>query len=209
MANSAAWMSLPDIFTLKTVVPLYLMGAATEICSWTILHYVWVGILQLPYPIPFVLHVNLIFFVFPATIVAIWFKFPNSWRKNSVFRHRLLYLLQAHFYVAFFMTLKYAIFTVAFVYIPSEYQWVLVLLLIFAREIGQFILNKICSKMIENSEKRDDSIELVNTHLGKTWNFPKIPVLTFPLTLAEYPFIGWIYKNIQMVYIIEDDSRDL
>ena len=79
-----------------------------------------------------------------------------------------MYLLQAHFYVAFFMTLKYAIFTVAFVYIPSEFQWVLVLLLILARELGQILLNKICSKMIEKSDGRDDSIEIVNAHLGKT-----------------------------------------
>ena len=168
MANSSAWMSLPVIFTLKTVVPLYLMGAATEIFAWTGLHYVWVEVFQFPYPIPFVLHVNLIFFVFPATIVAIWFKFPRSWRTNSDFRHRLMYLLQAHFYVAFFMTLKYAIFTVAFVYIPSEFQWVLVLLLILARELGQILLNKICSKMIEKSDGRDDSIQIVNAHLGKT-----------------------------------------
>ena len=159
------WVSLSSV-TLKTVVPLYLLGAATEICSWTGLHYVWVKVFQLPYPIPFVLHVNLIFFVFPATIVAIWFKFPRSWRKNSDFRHRLMYLLQAHFYVAFFMTLKYAIFTVAFVYIPSEFQWILVLLLILARELGQILLNKICFKMIEKSDGREDWIEIVNAHLG-------------------------------------------
>ena len=166
IANTAAWMSLPDIFTLKTVVPLYMMGAVTNICSWTTLHYIWVDLIQLPYPIPFVGHVNLVFFVIPAIIVGIWFKFPSSWRKNAAFRHRLLYLLLAHFYVAGFMTFKYAVFTVAFIFFPLEYQWTLVPLLILARELGQIVLNKICSKMIQESDEKDDSIDVVNAHLG-------------------------------------------
>ena len=166
MANSSAWMSLPDIFSMKTIVPVYIMGAVVEISSWTALHYLWVNIIQLPYPIPFVLHVNLIFFVFPATIVAIWFKFPSSWRENAAFRHRLLYLLLAHFYVAFFMFFKYAIFTIAFIFSPLAFQWILVLPLILARELGQLLLTTICSKMVEKTDERDDSIHVVNAHLG-------------------------------------------
>ena len=167
MANTSAWMNLPVIFTLKTVVPLYMMGAATNICSWSTLHYIWVEIFQLPYPIPFVGHVNLVFFVIPVIIVGIWFKFPSSWRKDTAFCHRLLYLLLAHFYVAGFMTFKYAVFTVAFIFSPLEFQWILVPLLILARELGQIILNKICSKIILKSDEMDDSIDVVNAHLGK------------------------------------------
>ena len=64
------------------------------------------------------------------------------------------------------MTIKYASFTVAFVYIPKGFQWTLVFLLILAREVGQIMLNKICSKMVEKSEEEDDSMGVVNAHLG-------------------------------------------
>ena len=166
MANTSAWLSLPDIFTLKTVVPLYMIMATTFVCSWGTLHYIWTEILQLPPPLPFVCHINLFGFAVPALIVGIWFKFPSSWRKNQAFRGRLWYLLLAQLYVNGFMTVKYAIFTVAFIYSPLEFQWLLIPILILSREFGQTILNKICSKMVQQSDEKDDSLKIVNAHLG-------------------------------------------
>ena len=169
MANTAAWLSLPDIFFLKTVVPLYMIMATTFVGVWPILRYIWTEIIQLPSPFPFVCHINLFFFAVPALIVGIWFKFPSSWRKNQAFRRRLFYLLLAQLYVNALMAVKYGIFTVAFVYSPLEYQWLLIPLLILSKEFGQRILNKICSKMIETSDEKDDSQTLVNAYLSKTF----------------------------------------
>ena len=166
MANTAAWLSLPDIFFLKTVVPLYMIMASTFVGVWPILRYIWTEIIQLPSPFPFVCHINLFFFAVPALIVGIWFKFPSSWRKNEAFRGRLWYLLLAQLYVNGFMTVKYAIFTVAFIFSPLEFQWLLIPILILSRELGQTILNKICSKMAQESDEKDDSLKIVNAHLG-------------------------------------------
>ena len=167
LANTSAWMNLDSIWTLRTFLRVYLAGSAALITFWCLLYVLWVNILNLPYPIPFIGMFN-----YPialvAIIAAIWFTMPKAWRDDSAFRKRAKYLLLAVFYVAF-IDLEYWLFSWLFYFISLDYQWILGPLLPFCREANGIVLTKICMKM---AGKKDESVELVVNNFGNNHCFP-------------------------------------
>ena len=161
LANTSAWMNLDSIWTLRTFLRVYLAGAVAMMVFWCLLYLIWVPLLGLPYPIPFIGLLN-----YPAAlgaiIAAIWFTFPKTWRDDSGFRKRAKYLLLAISYVAF-IDLEYWLFSWLFFFISLDYQWVLGPLLPLCRELNGKYLTKICMKM---AGKKDESVELVVSNFG-------------------------------------------
>ena len=161
LANTSAWMNLESILTLRTYATCYLAGSVGMISFWCLLYVLWVPLLDLPYPIPLVGALNACAGV-TAVIVAIWFKFPWSWRKNSTFRHRAKFLLLAQLFILV-MSLEYWFFSWVFFALPLDFQWVLAIILPFTREIGIEILARISAKI---AGRKDESGELVAANLG-------------------------------------------
>lgn len=161
LANTSAWMNLASMLTMRTYATCYLAGSVGMMSFWCFLYLLWVPILHLPYPIPLVGALNA-FAGVTAIIVAIWFKFPRSWRKDSTFRHRAKYLLVAQLFILV-MSLEYWLFSWVFFAIPLDLQWILAILLPLTREIGALVLTKICEKI---AGRKDESGELVATNLG-------------------------------------------
>ena len=161
LANTAAWMNLSSMLTMRTYATCYLSGSVGMMAFWCLLYLLWVHILGLPYPIPLVGAFNAIAGV-TAIIVAIWFKFPRAWRKNADFRHRAKYLLVAQMFILV-MSLEYWLFSWVFFVIPLNLQLVLAIVLPITREVGTIILAKICTRV---AGRKDDSGELVATNLG-------------------------------------------
>ena len=156
-------MNLSSMLTMRTYATCYLSGSLAMMSFWCFLYLVWVPLLGLPYPIPLVGAFNAVAGV-SAVIVAIWFKFPWSWRMDASFRHRAKYLLVAQLFILV-MSLEYWLFSWVFFAIPLDLQWILAIVLPITREIGAIILTKICTKI---AGRKDDSGELVATHLGFT-----------------------------------------
>ena len=154
-------MNLSIMLTMRTYATCYLSGSLAMMSFWCVLYLLWVPLLGLPYPIPLVGALNACAGV-TAIIVAIWFKFPWSWRKNSSFRHRAKYLLVAQLFILV-MSLEYWLFSWVFFAIPLDLQWILAIVMPLTREIGAVVLTKICTKV---SGRKDDSGELVATNLG-------------------------------------------
>ena len=162
-------MNLESMLTLRTYVTCYLSGSVGMMSFWCLLFILWVPLLGLPYPIPLVGAMNACAGV-AAIIVAIWFKFPFSWRKDPTFRQRSKYLLVAQLFILV-MSLEYWLFSWVFFALPLDLQWILAIVLPITREIGIIILTKICVKI---AGRKDDSGELVATNLG-----PIIAISTF------------------------------
>ena len=155
-------MNLDSMLTLRTYATCYLSGSVGMMSFWCLLYLFWVPVLGLPYPIPLVGAMNACAGV-AAIIVAIWFKFPLSWRKDPSFRQRAKYLLVAQLFILV-MSLEYWLFSWVFFALPLDLQWILAIVLPITREIGIIIiLTKICVKIAGG---KDDSGELVATNLG-------------------------------------------
>ena len=154
-------MNLSSMLTMRTYATCYLVGSVAMMSFWCLLYLLWVPLLGLPYPIPLVWALNA-FAGVTAIIVAIWFKFPKSWRKNPIFRNRAKYLLVADLFLLI-LSVEYWVFSWVFFAMPSEYQWILAFVLPVTREIGCILLTKICTKV---AGRKDESAELVSTNLG-------------------------------------------
>ena len=129
---------------------------------WCCLYLLWVQVLHHPYPIPLIGSTSAIVSIV-VIIVVIWFKFPVSWRNNPGFVYRAKYLLLAQFFLII-MILEYTFFSWVFSAIPLNLQWIMSFILLISREIGAFLLKKICNKVLGHE---DQSSELIATHLGK------------------------------------------
>ena len=62
--------------------------------TWVSIKYVWVDLLVLTYPMPFI---GLFNFVagFVAEILVLFFQFPSQWRKERQFILQLIFLMSA------------------------------------------------------------------------------------------------------------------
>ena len=154
-------MNLKSILTIKSFVACYLAGSAGMITFWCLLYLLWVQILNLPYPIPLVGALNACAGV-AAVIIAIWFRFPSTWRNSTSFRQRARFLLLAQLSILV-VSLEYWIFSWVFFVLPYNFQWILAIFLPLAREIGIEVLTRISAKI---AGRKDQSGELVATHLG-------------------------------------------
>ena len=54
LANTAVWINLDSILTLRTWAACYLAGSLAMMGFWCCLYVLWVPILHLPYPMPLV-----------------------------------------------------------------------------------------------------------------------------------------------------------
>ena len=99
---------------------------------WSVVYYLWVQVLSLKYPMPFI---GLVPYL-PAMIVSfliIIFKFPQSLRVTESFQKRKKYFMLVIFFtqIIFF---TYFFLELAFAKIDPAYQWVLAVTLPFIRE---------------------------------------------------------------------------
>ena len=128
---------------------------------WILLYIIWVILLQLPYPMPFIGSAGGLFGI-TFVILAIWYKLPRAWRRDEGFRKKGKYLILSQFSL-FFITIEYWVLASIFYVTPLHMQWAIAVLLIFARELGTTALTKLCHKAMG---REDVSVELASSHFG-------------------------------------------
>jgi hypothetical protein len=123
----------------------------------SLLWVVWVPLLGLTYPVPWVGA-----FATVAGVVSILavthLKLPAAWRRDPGFRRRLRWHHAAQLYILV-MCAQYWAFSAIFFLTPRWIQWVLAFFLTAAREGGAILLTAICGRVA--GSKDDDSLETI------------------------------------------------
>ena len=132
---------------------------------WCICYLLWVKVLHNRYPLPMIGALNAFAGVL-TMVIALWFSFPQHWRKRPQFRKRLRYLNCALLYILL-MSVEYWFLSWLFFTIPQDFQWTLALTLPFTREVGSSILTLLCVKA---SGSKDSTCELVSINLAITYH---------------------------------------
>ena len=135
------------------------------ISFWCLCYLAWVKVLHLTYPVPMIGALNSVVGVL-SMVFALWFCFPQHWRRLPRFKARMQYLSFAQLFILL-MSIEYWVLSWLFFVMPLDYQWALAFVLPFTREAGGSILTRICVKA---RCRTDSSSDLVSTNLAITYH---------------------------------------
>ena len=135
------------------------------ISFWCLCYLVWVKVLHLAYPVPMIGALNSVVGVL-AMVFALWFCFPQGWRKIPTFKSRMQYLSVGQVFILL-MSIEYWVLSWVFYVMPPDYQWILAFVLPFTREVGGSVLNWIITHIRRRSESYGD---IVSTNLAITYH---------------------------------------
>ena len=125
-----------------------------------IVYFVWSYIKGYRYPMPF--HDILdAFALFPPTFVLLWFQCPSEWRCKKAFQKRFWYYISIKLVnIAIYLEYQF-LFKTAFIITPQNWQWLVSVALLIAREINLRLQMKLTYKA---AGSKDDSVELFREH---------------------------------------------
>ena len=103
---------------------------------------VWVYILRLRYPVPFIGTISNLFFGFGAQLFAVWFQLPWEWRKYDYFRTRVKWVMVLHLFSLALPTF-YIVVWIIFTLLPADVQPIMAVGLPVSREFIGYILKLI------------------------------------------------------------------
>ena len=111
---------------------------------WSAFYLLWVHVLGLRYPMPFI-GLSGYLAAMVITFINIIFWFPKSWHSSGAFRRRRKFFIYVIIYtqVIFF---TYFFLEWAFTVISPDYQWVLAISLPIIREGHTYVFGILCSK---------------------------------------------------------------
>jgi len=189
VSNTAIWIDSPQFLTIKAFMYCYSWSAISSAGCWVVYSALWCFGLGLPYPPP---HVGI-----PAAVcctlaitINIWFSFPKSWRKETSFKKRGVFLTigNMYFWILFFFYCAFILFL--FDVTPIDYQWGIVILLILVREFGAIALDKITHQMCGFEHY---SLELIGNNLGGTYYglFLSLVVSNLATDFTAYLLVGF------------------
>jgi hypothetical protein len=144
LSSSATWLGVPQILSLRLFLTNYLVMLMIIPTVWSACYYLWVHVLVLQYPMPFI---GLSGYL-PAmmiTFLIIICKFPKSWQVTEAFKKRWKFYIFVIFYtqIIFF---TYFFLEAAFTMIDPAYQWVLAISLPLIREFHIHVFGWLCHK---------------------------------------------------------------
>jgi hypothetical protein len=157
------WMNIKCIKTFRhfAIGIAYLL--LFQIFQRLLGYFAWTQLVKFPYPMPFHTTISRFFDVLVAFLV-VWRLFEPKWRKDNRFRKRFKYFVLT-FLMVFIIHGQYSIWGKLFLTIPSNYQWILALLLPFARELNLWIFVKLAQKA---SGSQDVSVQISTSYINAT-----------------------------------------
>ena len=125
-----------------------------------IVNFTWSYMKGYRYPMPF--HEMLeILALFPPTFILLWFQCPKGWRRKKKFQRRFWYYISIKL-VNIVIYLEYQfLFKTAFIITQQNWQWLVSVALLIAREINLRLQLKLSYKA---AGSKDDSVELFREH---------------------------------------------
>ena len=161
LANTAAFLGLPEFFNFKNWIFCYFFGT-WKVFLWCSIYFLWVKILEQPYPMPFI-GIPGALFTNCIIIVIIWFSFPKLWRKNQLFKQRAKYLVFSQLWLQGVLTNAYIFLMFILYFIPLNLQWIMALIMQVVRETGAFALSKLLKRATPCDNNSGD---ILASHLG-------------------------------------------
>ena len=127
----------------------YLSAALSNVIFYVSFHLLWTYGLGFNPPIPF--NTNSVHLSCMPFVATVWFNFPKEARKNKLARKRIFAFLS---YIAWhwFFAFQYVVLTIIFQKIQPSFQWILVVILPFQRELNIFCLYKLFQKFSEGDK---------------------------------------------------------
>ena len=129
----------------RVLVILFISTTVTTITLLLLVYLLWSHGLGYNYPMPFV-GLFILYVVVMVLYITFWNIFPNSQRKQPVFRKRLKYFF-AYLFWCLFLAFQVQLMTKAFDSVSKDWQWVMAIIVPFAKEIN----DRVMGKMIDNA----------------------------------------------------------
>ena len=130
--SSATWLGVPRIFSLNLFLVNYLVNLMIIPIVWSAWYLLWVHVLGLRYPMPFI-GLSGYLAAMVITFINIIFWFPKSWHSSGAFRRRRKFFIYVIIYTQVII-FTYFLLEWAFTIISPDYQWVLAISLPIIRE---------------------------------------------------------------------------
>ena len=145
----------------KMALCMFLTGMITSVICICVCYVLWSKYLQYSIPIPFQGYLigNV---TWSAMIISSWFLFPPKWRQNLTIRRKLKYCILLA-YVASFIEISYKLYAELFIFVPRNFQWIIAIILPFAREANYWMFSRIIRKI---SGFDDISSDMIATHFA-------------------------------------------
>ena len=132
LTSCAVWLGEPRILSKRLFVTNYIVMLLIGSSSWSTFYFLWVHVLDLTYPMPFIGLIGSTL-AMVVTFMIIILEFPQIFRVTESFQKRKKYFMLVIFFtqIIFF---TYFFLELAFAKIDPAYQWVLAVTLPFIRE---------------------------------------------------------------------------
>ena len=144
LSSSSVWLAQPNILSRRMFIITYLISLMIIPSVWSLCYVLWVKLLDLPYPMPFI---GLAGYLpsMVSTFLCIIFSLPQSWSQESSFRlRRKFFQLVIMYTQVIFLT--YFMLEWVFSLVNPSYQWIIAIFLPMLREGHNFIFSYLCSK---------------------------------------------------------------
>ena len=161
---------------------------------WTAIAMLWIHGLNLRYPAPFIGMPGRMSGIFSAFYV-LSHSFPKPWYKEKTFQQQRKYLFVV-FMAEEGIHMAYFGLELAFVHVPSAYQWILALLLIPLQEVLTRGYSWLCDKALGYE---DVSSELVASNFVMTFQAMFMSIVLGTSATAESSYILFAVSVLQFL----------
>ena len=132
LSSSAAWLGVSQLLSWRLFLVNYTVMVLTVLGVWSAFYYLWVHILSLPYPMPFI-GVTGFLTALPLSFLILVLIFPHSWTAVQSFKTRRKYFMLVIVFTQLIFCTYFGL-EIAFVWLEPGYQWILALALPLIRE---------------------------------------------------------------------------
>ena len=108
-------------------------------------YMIWTKLLGFHFPLPFAGFL-LPFLGMFVIVLTIWMKFPPHWRKNGLFKRRMLCTIVLLMYPGFIFTQQLDLVYNAMMYVSDGHQMIISMLMPFVRELNVWMVKRVASK---------------------------------------------------------------
>ena len=131
--------------TVRTCVAAYGYGTLAACITSGGFYIIWVHLFGLPSPMPFQGYITAVV-AWYAMFVVFWCQSSNQWGTSSNIRNKLMFCL-LFLNMLYAVELSYKVIHMLFIVIPSYMHWILVIVLIAARELHVWGLSYLGQKI--------------------------------------------------------------
>ena len=195
VVNCSEWMNVDIIRNIRNIFCVIIVVVTTYNITWCLFYIVWTYGFKKKWPIPFVAYQVTYIAIFSGWI-ALFYCFPKAWRKDLIFRKRIKFFLIA---LSFNMSggLTYQIILKCFIISSENYQWILVFIFPFIREIYLWLTLYFGKKACDGDMQR---LVIITTHYTNARHATILATIVGSYVPAEASYVLFAFDVILNLY---------